>query len=562
MVTGGKVEAGRRQFSVVTCLGRGGFGEVYRAAMFSSGGIEADVALKVLRRDLDPRGQAVQRLRDEGRMLARLNHPTILRVHDLVVLEGRIALITEFVDGQDLGELLRAEAPPSARALVEVLGHVASALDAAWHAPLGDGSDGKLRLVHRDIKPSNIRISRHGEVKLLDFGIARADSVEREARTQTNLMVGSPAYMAPERYLDNHVDPASDVFALGSILFEGLAGRRLYDDLPVPMIVTLAIAADRYVAFLDKQLTSLQGVPEPLLALLRDTLAYEPGDRIDAAALAARCEALADELPGASLARYCRERSWPDADGKGGELDGRVLTEGTMARIRVERAPSEPPRVRQWGPVVAFLALGTGVLGVFLAVLFGLAGGITLGIGWWPGLWDSAPVAAEPMTSESQEVSASIEPETPSSPESAAGGPGPEPLPREGIDGSPEPEPPVAAPRAGTSSEPARSGPVKPVESPSGEADAPNTPAPASPAPPAGPDRAATGRVVALGDAPAELDVNGERIAIPAEVPPGTWPVYARFHGRDAVRSGDITVRAGEQVSVSCISRMYRCDIQ
>ncbi|MCA9489452.1 MAG: protein kinase, partial [Myxococcales bacterium] len=159
-----------RSFTMHRCLGRGGFGEVYLADMVGRGGLSTTVAIKLLRQDLDPAGQAVKRLRDEGRLLARLDHPTILRVLDLVMLGGRAALITEYVPGEDLEACLRGDGRISTRALLQVLGRVAGALDAAWRAPLGSEGE-ELRLSHRDVKPSNIRVGRFGDVKLLDFGI-------------------------------------------------------------------------------------------------------------------------------------------------------------------------------------------------------------------------------------------------------------------------------------------------------------------------------------------------------------------------------------------------------
>ncbi|MBT3224140.1 MAG: serine/threonine protein kinase, partial [Proteobacteria bacterium] len=162
----------KREFSFQRCLGSGGFGEVYLATMTSSGGVETDVAVKVLHGGLDPRSQAVQRLRDEGRLLGVLNHPAILRVTDLVLLEGRIALVTEYVEGADLDECFGAHPPLPPRALLEVIGRVADALHSAFNTTSANGTP--LELIHRDIKPANIRLGRHGDVKLLDFGIARA----------------------------------------------------------------------------------------------------------------------------------------------------------------------------------------------------------------------------------------------------------------------------------------------------------------------------------------------------------------------------------------------------
>ncbi|MEQ1500795.1 MAG: serine/threonine-protein kinase, partial [Myxococcota bacterium] len=320
-----------RTFAIGRCLGRGGFGEVYRADMTSSTGLTSSVALKVLRRDLAPGGQAVQRLRDEGAMLARLNHPTILRVHDLVVLDGRVSLVTEYVDGEDLERCLRGPDRIGIRALAEVIGQVASALDAAFNAPLAlDGAP--LRLVHRDVKPSNVRISRHGEVKLLDFGIARSDEITREARTMTDMMVGSPPYMAPERFLDNEIRPASDVFALGAMVLEGLIGRRVFE-VPVTMLASYAIDRHRYEAYVASRFDLVPpGNVGAMIELARPLLAYDPDDRPTAAEVARGCEDLADSLEGSPLARWCRERRWVDPPEEVGDLDGKLLSEGTLAR--------------------------------------------------------------------------------------------------------------------------------------------------------------------------------------------------------------------------------------
>src|SRR5688500_10018636 len=108
----GRVEGrGRRQFRIRHGLGRGGFGDVYRATMVSPGGLVAEVAIKLLRRESDPNAESVRRLRDEGKLLAALTHPTILRVYDLALLDDRVGLVTEYVEGEDLYGLIRPESP-------------------------------------------------------------------------------------------------------------------------------------------------------------------------------------------------------------------------------------------------------------------------------------------------------------------------------------------------------------------------------------------------------------------------------------------------------------------
>lgn len=208
---------------MIRCLGKGGFGEVYQARMSTGDGPGVEVAVKLLHASLGDNDQAVRRMKDEGRVLKRLSHPHILEVVDLTRLDGRVALITEYVDGADLSTLIKTrDLPP--RVAVEVAGAVARALHAAWTTSLGER--GPLRLVHRDVKPSNIRLGRDGSVKLLDFGIARSDEVTRGIVTASDLLVGSAPYLAPERFRKGPPLPASDVFALGATAYEALAGDR------------------------------------------------------------------------------------------------------------------------------------------------------------------------------------------------------------------------------------------------------------------------------------------------------------------------------------------------
>ena len=319
--------ATHRSFWVESCLGRGGFGEVYRAIEKKEGGLESEVALKVLRTGLDPEGQAMSRLRDEARLLARLNHPTILKVFDLVVLNDRVSLVAEYIEGQDLEQCLKAEHRLPLRAVMEVLAEVSSALHQAWAGRIF-GRLKPLRIVHRDIKPSNIRISRHGNVKLLDFGIARTDEMEREAKTQTDLMMGSPVYMAPERFSSNVVHPGSDVFGLGCTLFEALAHQRLFHQCPVIRMSAMSLDEDRFTAFIEERLQHVpRHVPAEIVDVLRATLRFEPDARPTAEELMRVCETLADQMRGMTLERWCRTREWPALGWIQGPLSGQHLKE-------------------------------------------------------------------------------------------------------------------------------------------------------------------------------------------------------------------------------------------
>ncbi len=292
--------------------------------MSSVGGIQSTVAIKVLRADLGVNADAMRRLRDEGRLLARLHHPAILKVYDMVLLEERVTLVAEYIDGADLAEW-NTRMP--IRPLLQVIAAAAGALDAAYGAV---GLDGKpLHLVHRDIKPSNIRIGRHGEVKVLDFGIAHFQGKDREARTDTGLVVGSLPYMAPERFSSPDVVPQSDIFSLGCTLYECLTGEYFLGDGNIRSVSRMALRRERFETHTDDQLARL-GVDPRVLELVQSILAYDPDERPSADLVAARCEELADELAGPSLRTWCRSQSWPDPEVEEGPLVGRLITEGTI----------------------------------------------------------------------------------------------------------------------------------------------------------------------------------------------------------------------------------------
>lgn len=318
--------------------------------MVSPGGLKTAIALKLLRTDADPGGDAMSRLRDEGRLLAALRHPSILRAYDLALLDGRIGLVTEYVEGEDLHGCLPGESdtPVPPRAAAEVVAAVGEALAAAWDG-LSPESGQPMRLVHRDIKPSNIRLGQHGEVKLLDFGIARSDEVDREARTGTGSTVGSLAYMAPERFSRTAPGPQADVYALGCTFYEALVGVRLHAD-PVPVeMFRLAATPSAHQRHVDEALDTLDGRLEGVDAgvrarvrtLLDRMLAHDPSARPTASEAAREADRLAEVLPGDTLKRWARDRVWPDPEHVPGSFDGRTITEGTLSGGQLEFAPRE-----------------------------------------------------------------------------------------------------------------------------------------------------------------------------------------------------------------------------
>ena len=214
--------SGKRRYRLVSALGKGGFGAVYRGELLGAG-IQRMVAIKLLNQESAGEEDLGQRLRDEARILALVRHRAIVHVEDLVTIQGRWAVVMEFVEGADLKDLID-QGPIPLRPLCEIGLEVASALRVAQQAK--DPATGKtLEIIHRDIKPANLRITPTGDVKVLDFGVAQASFEAREAETR-EVSFGSAGYLAPERF-DGRDVPASDVYALGVVFFEALSGRPL-----------------------------------------------------------------------------------------------------------------------------------------------------------------------------------------------------------------------------------------------------------------------------------------------------------------------------------------------
>lgn len=281
-----------RQYQILGTLGRGGFGTVYKALMMGSGDFSKVVALKVLNPEMARVEEMARRMRDEARVLGLVRHRAIVQVSGLVMLEGRWTIVMEYVAGVDLHKVMDMGPVPTTVAL-EVIEEIASALDAAQNQldPRGE----PLKLLHRDIKPSNLQLTERGEIKVLDFGTARANFAAREAKTQA-LAFGTLDYMSPER-MDFEDVPAGDIYALGVVLWEMLAGQSLGKASP---------REDRHAALLAKALRRLKNLdtPEGVTELVMRMLAYDPTDRPDAATVASRARRLRSDVRGPWLADW------------------------------------------------------------------------------------------------------------------------------------------------------------------------------------------------------------------------------------------------------------------
>lgn len=353
------MDSSRAQFTFHQCLGKGGFGEVYLATLRRSGGLKQRVAVKVLKEGLPNEGEAVRRLRDEGAMLATLNHPAILRVHDLCRVSGRIALVTEYIEGIDLARCAKPRRLLPPKVVVSAIGEVASALDSALNT-ISPETGRPLHMIHRDLKPENIRISVHGQVKLLDFGIARTTEMIRHAQTQAGDLPFTPGYAAPECFVSGRQGPESDVYALGVTLYRLLTGRRLFEGMDLAAQVQVSVRPDRYGPWLEERLAKIPD-EEGLRDLVENLLAYEASDRRTAALVHDACEEVVDNLKGHSLTRWARSATFPPPRNiEGATLTGRTLSDdgvstdvsagpvptGEFELPNIPREPSPPAAAR------------------------------------------------------------------------------------------------------------------------------------------------------------------------------------------------------------------------
>ncbi len=279
-----------RAYRLLSTLGAGGFGSVYRGELQGASGFSKQVAIKLLNEEASKVEDFKARLRDEARLLALLRHRAIVHVEDLVKLHGRWAVVMEYVEGADLKELM-ALGPMSPRPVCEIAGEAASALQVA-HEAKDPRTGAHLSIVHRDIKPANIRITPSGEVKVLDFGVARAAFDDREAMTRS-MAFGSLGYIAPERFDGNDM-PAADVYALGVVVLEALSGK------PIGQLSVNPKKHDEKVKDrLEQLLESVGGGfgGQAVLFLAR-MMAYDFEERPTAAEVVERFQGLFIEAPG------------------------------------------------------------------------------------------------------------------------------------------------------------------------------------------------------------------------------------------------------------------------
>ena len=352
------MDAGARGMELLLLheINAGTFARLYLAEIRGSGGLDRIVAVKLLREQWNEQQDIVNRTRDEARLLARLRHKNILRVEDLVEVDGQTAIIMEYVDGLDLKQLVdalreRRQRVP-AKVALQITLEAASALEAAYFR-IPTGMEAPLGVIHRDVKPSNIMLSVEGEVRVLDFGTARSSHIFRSAQTGA-MRFGSLKYMSPERREGDRGEHAGDIYALGLVLLELLRTEWL------PLLPMEVQEHDEAIAQAIARLDQL-GMPNAewdmtLRQALGQMLASEPSVRPTAEQVVKLMRAFVEQASGPVLDRFAHEVVTPLAkevrgQASGGALAGRTLVvnaigdpnRGMSPRSVMAPAPFSPP---------------------------------------------------------------------------------------------------------------------------------------------------------------------------------------------------------------------------
>ena len=227
-------------YEITTHLGTGGMGEVYQATDSKLG---RSVAIKLLPEAFNQDSDRVARFEREARVLASLNHPNIAAIYGLEESRGRRFLVMELVGGETIAERIKRGAIPVDGSLA-----IATAICEALEAAHEKG------IIHRDLKPANIKLTPHGKVKVLDFGLAKAYETNPShtdvsnsptiAATNAGVILGTAAYMSPEQAKGKEVDRRTDIFALGAVLYEMLTGRKAFEGEDIADILSHVLRSD------------------------------------------------------------------------------------------------------------------------------------------------------------------------------------------------------------------------------------------------------------------------------------------------------------------------------
>jgi eukaryotic-like serine/threonine-protein kinase len=246
------------KYRIIELVGEGAMGVVYRA---QDSVLERTVAIKVMNESIARQEDLRKRFLHEAQAAGSLQHPNVVCIYDLGEVDGHLFIAMEFVQGVDLERLIELGEPLSLQARLDIIIDVLTGLAYAH----------KRGIVHRDIKPANIRVADDGRAKIMDFGVAHLAS---SSMTSTGSILGTPSYMAPEQITEGKTSAATDIFAVGGVLYQVLAQMKPFD---APTLQNLFF---KIITEHPRPVTELMpGLPPALDRIVRKAMAKEPAQR-------------------------------------------------------------------------------------------------------------------------------------------------------------------------------------------------------------------------------------------------------------------------------------------
>ncbi|MBA3455562.1 MAG: serine/threonine protein kinase, partial [Deltaproteobacteria bacterium] len=327
------------RYELLDRIGVGGMAEIFRGKAVAAGGFEKPVAIKRILPHLSQDKRFVELLIAEAKVLSLLKHRNIVQIFDVGLGDdAQYFLVMEYVDGKDLGAVQRGVEASRRRIPFDLCLHIGAEIcEALEHAHSAKAPDGKpMSLVHRDVSPSNILLSRAGEIKLTDFGIAKRAEQEQ---TGTGGVRGKFAYISPEQARNEHIEPRSDVFAVAVLIWELVTNQRLFSGMgDLEALRAVREAQVRRPSEADSRLT-----PE-LDALLMAALSRDPKRRPTAGQFGAQLQSMRYSLehtvgdPATELAKIIDDAEQIQRQSESGGFDSSDQTEATVIRLRTADA--------------------------------------------------------------------------------------------------------------------------------------------------------------------------------------------------------------------------------
>jgi serine/threonine protein kinase len=280
------------KYRLIVELGQGGTAVVYLAVARGPGGFNKLVVLKMMKRALLAEPELAEMFMNEARLSARLNHPNIVETNEVFEQDGIPVIVMQYLEGQPLSMLVtRAEQKPDKFPLAWHLRVISEALAGLHHShDLADYDGTPLNLVHRDMTPHNVFVTYEGQVKILDFGIAKIN--RSAAQTEVGVIKGKLRYMPPEQLTGEGVDRRSDIFAVGVMLWEAAARQRMWRGLTDPEVMHAILNNE-----IPKPSSIVPDMPPRLEAIIMKAMARDPAARhATAAALQAELDEYLAEL--------------------------------------------------------------------------------------------------------------------------------------------------------------------------------------------------------------------------------------------------------------------------